>query len=345
MNNICSVSGYTAKSSIENLAECLNTEYTTEDAEYCCDIPEAYGSGYFKGRQFSHGIFVMEFDVFLHKPLYISFEKDDINPLRLLFNSDSKIRHTSDPTNNQESNTVNKLQRIIFCNGVSTTHSIRFDKRKHINVFIININRKDFEEKIDMFSNDISEELAIIFKDLNGVNHVYEQDYFSLDISKIIEEYKACELEEFMKPVFLEGKTYEILTLQIQSYSDHHKEKHDDKILRRSTIEKIEKAVDIIKDELELRINVHKLAKRVGLNQNTLQSGFQTLFKTSVNDYIRDNRLELAKTLLEKSDLNVTEITYKIGINSRSYFSKLFKERYGISPKEYLTQIRKTKSA
>jgi len=148
-----------------------------------------------------------------------------------------------------------------------------------------------------------------------------------------------------MKPIFLEGKTYEILTLQIQSYSDHHKGKHDDKILRRSTIEKIEKAVDIIKHELELRINVHKLAKRVGLNQNTLQSGFQTLFRTSVNDYIRDHRLELAKTLLEKSDLNVTEITYKIGINSRSYFSKLFKERYGVSPKDYLTQIRKTKSA
>src|SRR5690606_28439653 len=98
---------------------------------------------------------------------------------------------------------------------------------------------------------------------------------------------------------------------------------------------------NIIMKEIESIDNVAKIAKRVGLNQNTLQNGFQYLYKTSVNEYIKNYRIEKARELLEESDLNITEITYKIGISSRSYFSKLFKAHYGITPKQYLEQNRK----
>lgn len=341
----CTCNGETAELMLKNIADCLHVDYTAENNEYCFDVEDNLGSGYFRGIQFSHGISVIEFDVFLKKPLYITLEKGDLNPLRILFNNDQNIIHTTSQEQSEIKSKVGKLQRLIFSCGVKSDHKILISKMKHTSVFMINVNRKDFEKKIDTFSDEVSDELALIFKDLNGVNHVYSQDYFPLEISKLIEEFKTSELDEFMKPVYLEGKTYEILTSQIQKYSDNMKGKNMDKLLRRSTIEKIEKAVDIIKNELELRINVQKLAKRVGLNPNTLQSGFKVLFDTSVNEYIKNHRLELAKTLLEKSELNVTEITYKIGINSRSYFSKLFKDRYGISPNEYLTQIREQKSA
>ncbi len=347
MNTTCTIHGETAQSMITHLAKGLDTAYSSENNEYCIDLPKPIGAGYFRGIQFSHGISVIECDVFLKKALFLTFEKETLNPLRLLFNSDNPIRHHIKGSDEENStvNTVSKLQRVIFANGVSSSHSIRIEKQQHASIFIIHINRKSFEKKIDLFADTISEELALIFKDVNGVNHVSHQDYFSLEISKIIEAFKSCELDEFMKPVFLEGKTYEILTFQIQQFSDNLKGKNKTKVLRKATIEKIEKAVDIVKNELEIRINVNALAKRVGLTSNTLQSGFKALFKTSVNAFIIERRLELAKTLLEKSDLNVTEITYKIGINSRSYFSKLFKEKYGITPKEYLIQIRDTKSA
>lgn len=344
MRKNCKISGDTAEQLIKGLARSLSVDYETDNNEYCFNIPEALGAGYFKGIQFSHGIHVLEFDIFLKQALKITFKKENLNPLRLVFNGDASIKHTNSGEV-KDNKTVSKLQYILCSNGVSSVHKLSFNSFEHSSVFIININRKAFEEKIDTFSDCLSEDLAMIFKDLNGVNYVYHQDYFPLEISKIIEEFKACELDEFMKPVFLEGKAYEILTFQIQNYSDNLKGKNDKTLLRKSTIEKIEKALDIIKNELDIRINVHNLAKRAGLNQNTLQSGFKTLFKTSVNEYIKNYRLELAKTLIEKSDLNITEITYKIGISSRSYFSKLFKEKYGVSPNEYLNQMRKTKSA
>ena len=50
--------------------------------------------------------------------------------------------------------------------------------------------------------------------------------------------------------------------------------------------------------------------------------------------------IEKTKEYLENTDLNITEISYKVGINSRSYLSKLFKEKYNITPKEYHTQVK-----
>lgn len=342
MAESCNIKGKSTDAIFLTLADYFKGEYEKTNNEFCFDIPDKYGSGNFSGYQFSHGINVLIIDVLLKKSLNLTFEIDVTNPLTLFFNEKANLEHVAQG----ETHSVTRMNRVILSNSVSENHTFKIKGNKPSSAFIININRKEFEEKIDSFSKDLPEDLALIFRDLNGVNYVCNHDYFSLDVSDLIEEFKDCELDELMKPIFLEGKTYEILTHQIQKYTDDLGGKSKKQILRKSTITKIQEAVDIIKSELEVSINVHALAKRVGLNQNTLQSGFKTLFDTSVNDYIKNHRLELAKHLIETSDLNITEITYKIGINSRSYFSKLFKERYDVNPKEYLSRIRKnTKSA
>ncbi|WP_245585041.1 helix-turn-helix domain-containing protein [Psychroserpens burtonensis] len=38
---------------------------------------------------------------------------------------------------------------------------------------------------------------------------------------------------------------------------------------------------------------------------------------------------------MRSADLNVSQVVYSIGFTSRSYFSKIFKEKYGITPNEY----------
>ena len=52
-------------------------------------------------------------------------------------------------------------------------------------------------------------------------------------------------------------------------------------------------------------------------------------------EFIRDIRLSQAASLLEQGRLSVTEIMYKVGFTTPSYFSKCFKARYGLTPSEY----------
>ncbi|WAC03254.1 AraC family transcriptional regulator [Lacinutrix neustonica] len=273
-----------------------------------------YGDGYFKSITFDFGVGIIIADCLLKKDLCIEFTKEKINPLKLLFNLNAPITLLGSDIEHR----LTRLESLMFSPATSESQTLKFTKDKPTTFLCIHINRKVFEEKLEQFIGDMSVDLETLFRDLNGINKFYYKSFYTLEISELIEEIKSCDLSDFMQSVFLEGKTYEILTLFLQQFTEKRNEPDDLKLLRKSTITKIEAAVDIIKKELDIRISVNALAKRVGLNRNTLQAGFKQLFSTSVNEYMRDHKIERAKVLLENSDLNITEITYKIGINSEA---------------------------
>lgn len=324
------------KNIVLELSKVLNTNYDVDNNELCFDLPKNIGDGYFRSINFDFGVEVLIADFYIKEEISLVFEKEKINPLKILINLEAPIVFKSKNNNIK----LNRLESVMSSPGTNESQKFIFSKNKPTTFFYIQINRKEFESKIEQFIGEINENLETLLRDLNGINPFLYQGYLSLDIAEITEDFKTCEFTDFMQSVYLEGKTYEILMTYLQLYVEKTNAKNNSKLLRQTTIEKIEKAVLIINKELDVRINVSALAKRVGLNQNTLQSGFKQLFSTSVNEYIRDHKIEYAKNLLENSELNITEITYKIGISSRSYFSKLFRERYGITPKQYVSQSR-----
>ena len=52
-------------------------------------------------------------------------------------------------------------------------------------------------------------------------------------------------------------------------------------------------------------------------------------------EFIRDIRLRKAALYLSQGKFTVSEVMYKVGFTTASYFSKCFKEKYGVSPSEY----------
>ena len=54
----------------------------------------------------------------------------------------------------------------------------------------------------------------------------------------------------------------------------------------------------------------------------------------TANEFIRNVRLEKSKELIENSELSISEICYKVGFSSPSYFTKCFRIQYGFLPKE-----------
>ena len=89
----------------------------------------------------------------------------------------------------------------------------------------------------------------------------------------------------------------------------------------------------IIDDNLaDEYFSVEKLAKDAGLSRSMLHRKLIKLTGKSATDLIMDKRLDLARELLENDTGTVSEIAYKTGFNSPSYFHRAFKRRYHISP-------------
>ncbi|MRX40276.1 response regulator [Flavobacterium sp. LC2016-23] len=88
----------------------------------------------------------------------------------------------------------------------------------------------------------------------------------------------------------------------------------------------------INKNISEPELSVEDLASKVFLSRSQLYRKIKTLTGISVNEFIRTVRLEKAKELIELGNDNITEISFKVGFSSPSYFTKCYKEKYGYLP-------------
>lgn len=73
----------------------------------------------------------------------------------------------------------------------------------------------------------------------------------------------------------------------------------------------------------------------MGMSRVHLYKKISTLTGKSPIEFIRLLRLKRATQYLAESQLTIAEIAYKLGFNNPKYFSKYFKEEFGILPSEY----------
>jgi len=81
-------------------------------------------------------------------------------------------------------------------------------------------------------------------------------------------------------------------------------------------------------------ISVEELAAKMGLSRVQLYRKVKALTGNTPVDLLRRARLTRAKELLTSTELTVSEIAYQVGFASPSYFTKCYKDEYGIVPGE-----------
>jgi transcriptional regulator GlxA family with amidase domain len=68
------------------------------------------------------------------------------------------------------------------------------------------------------------------------------------------------------------------------------------------------------------------------MSRSQLFRKMTVLIDTSPSDYIRSFRLAKAKTLLETTDMTVSEVTFQVGFKDVAHFSKSYMEEFGFPP-------------
>jgi len=81
--------------------------------------------------------------------------------------------------------------------------------------------------------------------------------------------------------------------------------------------------------------SVEELSHQLNISRVQLYRKVKALIGVSISEYINSQRLSKAKSLLQDSTLNISEIAYSVGYSSPGYFSTSFKNKYGISPKSF----------
>ena len=95
----------------------------------------------------------------------------------------------------------------------------------------------------------------------------------------------------------------------------------------------LDRITEIIEENLSNdRFGVSELARKIGMSRSNLLRKIKKNTKLSVSQFIRKVRLENAIKMLRETSFTVSEISYKVGFSSSSYFVKCFHEYYGYLP-------------
>ena len=95
------------------------------------------------------------------------------------------------------------------------------------------------------------------------------------------------------------------------------------------------KVAGVIENHLsEEAFNIEQFAKELYMSRMQLHRKLKALTGKSASLYLRTYRLLKARKMIAKKQGNVSEIAYSVGFSSPAYFTRCFKEEFGIPPSE-----------
>lgn len=321
------------KQVISDLAKVFNTEFTKNCDEYTLQLPENIGTGTIKGINFHGGLGILQYEVCFLKDTEIQFVVDEVHPLKFLFSISGTLEHRF--KEDDDVHLIHQYQNAIIASSRHNSHVLSFKKNKKIHIKSLEIDRKAFVTRMDCDLIKLGGRLEQLFRDTEAKEKFYYNGYYSLQIADLFLEIAKAPFAGFINKLFLEGKAYQILAEQIVQYEDDLNEIAHQILIRKIMIPQIKKVARRIDTKLSDLDTIAKMAHEVGMTEKRLQEGFKILYNVTINSYIQKKRLEKIKELLISTDRNMSEIAYEVGIKSKSYLSKIFREHYGISPTEF----------
>ncbi|MGL5920364.1 MAG: hybrid sensor histidine kinase/response regulator transcription factor, partial [Bacteroidales bacterium] len=90
----------------------------------------------------------------------------------------------------------------------------------------------------------------------------------------------------------------------------------------------------------DTQLSVDMIARLVGMGRSNFFLKVKSLSEMTPNELIRIIRLKKAKSLFDSGETCVSDICFRVGFSSPSYFGKCFMQEYGVTPSEYIKTIK-----
>ncbi|MCU0379033.1 MAG: response regulator, partial [Bacteroidales bacterium] len=104
----------------------------------------------------------------------------------------------------------------------------------------------------------------------------------------------------------------------------------------------MEKVIGLIDKNIDnSNLSVDEIVSELGIGRSNLYKKIKSLTDQTLGDFVRTYRLKKAARILLSEDVTVSEVIYRVGINSHSYFTKSFKTHFSMTPSEFLKKNKK----
>ncbi|WP_264550683.1 helix-turn-helix domain-containing protein [Flavobacterium sp. N2038] len=318
----------------QNIFEELNSNFggnvNFDTDEYSLEVNNNFAKGSIIGASFNDGISYVQFDMSFSDDLRMDIVNMASSPIYFAYCSKGNLSHSFGI--NGEERKLKTFQTAILTSKLNQENILFFEKDKKTKFTLIIVGNNSELSHINSLSHMVRE---TFFQETMNEEFFYAGSY-NLKIGEKIEQLNSITQTGVVRNLLKEGILRIILAMEIQQHSDDlNSFSREPNYLTLREMEEIKELSEVIKTNPEEAFTIKSLSKKSGLSPNKLQEGFKMIHNRTVNDYITHMRVLKAEILMRTSDLNISEIVYCIGFTSRSYFSKIFKQKFNCSPKEY----------
>lgn len=203
---------------------------------------------------------------------------------------------------------------------------------------------KEYISKLNIENREVSK-TGELFKALDNLNDYVYNCAKNLKFAEALRSILPLEASDnFLELLDLKSSYLHILSLYLNEFYRELYVERPLSDLSTYELQQIRKCSEFIIDHLDNQHSIKLLCQYSGLSPAKLQEGFKSMHGTTVSDFIRNLRLDKAESLFLNTDYNVSEVVYMVGIVSRSYFCKIFKQKFGVTPNQFRKNIKKKKS-
>ncbi|CAI8387377.1 MAG: HTH-type transcriptional regulator MetR [Polaribacter sejongensis] len=328
------------------LKEETNSDHLREMADYFnAELDEGYNGstitmdnekakGFISSYQVFSGLSVWVYNITFLSDFKVELGMSEESPYYFCYNVQGQFLHRFG--GESEFHTALQNQNMIVVGASDTSAQLVFPANIKLKIAVIIIDINLLKKLEIRNAKRIYTKIRKIFQKTNSklpFRHLGEIDSETEKYASIVCENDCVDL---VAGLLTEGAVLNMLASQIQVYSDHFTKKKV--ILNKLELSKITSLGAYVIDNFEASFTILKLSRHFGISPKKLQIGVKYLYGDSVAHYISNLRLAYAKNLFTTTNFNVSEVCHLVGIYSSSYFSKVFKNRYGVLPSHYRKQ-------
>ena len=331
------INAESAEGALVQIQDLLGGDLHERWGELALRIDNDIAKGCIKCLNFDWGVNLVEFDaIFFEDILFVDNHKN-YNPIHFSYCSLGNFKHRFE--NQKEFHSIEQYHSSILVAEKNMQHFTLLQKDIHIIFNSIRIIRKEFVQKKNTQLAELNKKLYDVFVDQhNDTTYAYYSP-IHLRMEDRVKSLRDLKAEGIIRILQIEGEVYQLLAMHIARHDRFENNDPIPHMLLKSELKKVKSYAEKILAEPSLNYNLEKISRECGLSQAKLQEGFKFLYARTVAEYIKHTRLEAARDLMNTTDLNISQIVYTIGFTSRSYFSKIFKETYEMTPNEFKKKI------
>jgi len=292
------------------------------------------GNGFIYTYDLLPGLSVRTYNIELANELEFEISGYVNNPLYLLYCLHGHYFHRF-KNEDDTAERISRGQNVILSATDENPNVVILPDNIELKLSVIILRKEHLKSQPILQRANLSNILEDVFAKM-GDDDPYR--YFG-GISNEIEKFAKVLIEnkrtDVVGKLLTEGAALNTLAAQLDQHDRNVGQENISSTLSRDELERIVIISDTISKNLNQAYTTDDISKETGLSPKKLQEGFRFLFGESVAVFVKNLKLERARELIQTTELNISEVVHEIGIQSKSYFSKIFKEKFGMVPRDY----------